>query len=258
MLNYRNTLIVFITALILVAATDYFIPVSLGFYIGIVLVLLLLLTWGSISIRAGFYMKSACCGKSSKNAIVLTFDDGPDGLVTPILLDILKEYNAKATFFVIGSKAEKHPEILKRIDNEGHIIGGHSYSHHFFFDLFSYRSMRQELAHTSEIVYRTIGKRIKLFRPPYGVTNPVIAKVIRDQQYHSIGWSLKSKDTVMKNNDQLISRLKQNLKAGDIILFHDSKPRNIKILGTFLKYLDEQHIAVEQIDNFLNIRVYDY
>ena len=257
MLNFRNTLIVFFVALATLAVTDIFKPVSAWYYIGIVLVLLVVLTWGSKSIQAGFYVRSVCSGKQDGKAVTLTFDDGPDGLITPMILDILKEEKVQATFFIIGSKAEKHPEILQRIDREGHIVGGHSYSHHFFFDLFTYRRMKQELTHTAEIVYKTTGKKIKLFRPPYGVTNPTLARVMRALDYSSVGWSLKSKDTVIKDEALLLNRLKIKLKSGDVILFHDSKPWIVKLLKTFIQYVNEQHYSIERIDNFLNIKVYD-
>lgn len=256
MLNYRNSLIAFSVALAALIIADLFGTVSLWLYIGIVLVMLILFTWGSIHIQADFYLRSWCSGNRDKRAVCLTFDDGPDGLVTPMILDILKENKVKAAFFIIGNKAERHPEILERIDREGHIIGGHSYSHHFFFDLFSARKMKEELRRTSEIILKVTGRKTRIFRPPYGVTNPVIAKVIMDLDYFSIGWNLKSKDTVIKNETALFNRLKQKLKAGDIILFHDNKTWNVSLLKAFIEYLKEQNYAMERIDDFLNIEAY--
>ena len=202
-------------------------------------------------------MKSLCRGDSSSKTVSLTFDDGPDVTTTPVILDILQEFNVKATFFIIGSRAEKHPDIIRRIHGEGHLIGGHSYSHHFFFDLFSRRRMMQELLRTEEIVYRMTGKKIRLFRPPYGVTNPTVASVIKDLNFESVGWSLKSKDTVIKTGDLLMKRLKKKLKNGDIILFHDNRPWITGQLRAFLKYLHEQQYKVERIDHFLHIRAYE-
>jgi len=257
MLNYRNTVIIFSVALATLVVIDLFRTVSLGLYIGIVLAMLFLLTWGSIRIQAGFYLRSMCSGNRHKKSVCLTFDDGPDGLVTPLILDILKENKVKAAFFVVGSKAEKHPEILERIDREGHVIGGHSYSHHFFFDLFSARKMKEELKHTSEYILQVTGRKIRLFRPPYGVTNPAMARVIKDLGLSSIGWSLKSKDTVIKDSAALFSRLKLKVKAGDIILLHDNKTWNVNLLKAFMDFLKEHNYTLEQIDDFLNIKAYD-
>ncbi len=236
--------------------TDIFVLVSPWLYIGIVLVLIGLLTWGSISIRSGFYLQSICCGDRNTKAVSLTFDDGPDGMVTPMILDILKENNVKAAFFVVGSKAEKHLDILKRIDAEGHIIGGHSYSHHFFFDFFTCKSVKVEMKRTSDIVFSVTGKRIGLFRPPYGVTNPTIAKAIMAMHYTSVGWSLKSKDTAIKEETYMLNRLITNLNRGDIILFHDNKPLIVNIMGTFIHYLTEKEYAVYRLDKFINTKAY--
>jgi peptidoglycan/xylan/chitin deacetylase (PgdA/CDA1 family) len=257
MLTFRNTIIIFLVVLVTAVLTKIFLPVSPWWYIGMVLTLMILLAWGSVNIRADFYLRSHSSGDRNRKIISLTFDDGPDSVITPVILDILLEYNIKATFFVIGSKAERNPEILLRMHKEGHLIGGHSYSHHFFFDLFSGRRMRHELMRTQEIVYKNIGERIRLFRPPYGVTNPTVASVIKELNCESIGWSLKSKDTVMKNGNLLLKRLTNKIKNGDIILFHDNRPWIADQLRAFLKYLDGQQYRVERIDHFLHIQAYE-
>ncbi|MEG1936289.1 MAG: polysaccharide deacetylase family protein, partial [Rikenellaceae bacterium] len=95
----------------------------------ILFVAFLLLFYASYSISAGVYMKSLCRNKAAKDLIAITFDDGVDPILTPKVLDVLKRYDAKATFFIIGKQALHHAEILKRIVAEGHSIGNHSYSH---------------------------------------------------------------------------------------------------------------------------------
>lgn len=257
MLNFRNTIISALIVLALLTIADLFTTVSIWIYIGIVLAVIILLVWGSISIRTGFYMKSVCHGNRTGNSVTLTFDDGPDGSITPVILDILKAHNVKATFFVIGSKAEKHPELMQRIGREGHIIGGHSYTHHFFFDLFSYRAMSQELLRTSAVIHRITGKKIRLFRPPYGVTNPTLSRVIRDTQCISIGWSLKSKDTIMRDEQKMSDRLARKLRAGDILLFHDNRPGAARVLGTLISFIKEKQFTVEPLDTFLQIEAYE-
>lgn len=257
MLTFRNTLILFTVALAALVISDIYVPVSLWWYGGIVLVLLILLIRGSMYIQTDFYMKSFRRGDSSRKTVSLTFDDGPGETTTPVILDILKEFNVKATFFVIGSRAEKHPDIIRRIHAEGHLTGGHSYSHHFFFDLFSRRRMMQELQRTQEAVQRITGNKMRLFRPPYGVTNPTVARVVKETDFDSVGWSLKSNDTVIKTGDLLMKRLKKKLKKGDIILFHDDRPLIADQLRAFLKYLNEQQYEVERIDHFLHIRAYE-
>jgi peptidoglycan/xylan/chitin deacetylase (PgdA/CDA1 family) len=258
MLKIYRTLILFGIVMVLMLVANYFITIPWYGYGIIVLIFLVLLILGSVFIQLNYYMSSVCRGPDDRKSVALTFDDGPDGQITPLLLDILKEYQVKATFFVIGSKAKLHPDIIGRISNEGHVLGGHSHSHHFFFDLFPYRRMRKELTTTAEILYKIINKRVKLFRPPYGVTNPVLARVVRDIGLISIGWNLKTKDTVIHDPHALLQRLKRKVKPGSIILFHDNKPRIIDILPDFLLYLCQQGYSVEPLDKFLNVRSYDF
>jgi peptidoglycan/xylan/chitin deacetylase (PgdA/CDA1 family) len=256
MLNFRNTLIGFAIALFLVVAADYLIPVSGWIYAGIILVLIALMAWGSKSIELNFYLESHNHGDRSKKSISLTFDDGPDGQVTPLILDLLKENNVKAAFFIIGNRAAVNPEVLKRIDKEGHVIGGHSYSHHLLFDLFSSSVMRGELQKTDNLVFSIIGKRLSLFRPPYGVTNPPIARAIRSMKYESIGWSLKSFDTVNEKAADIFNRIVSNLNNGDIILMHDSKPWTLNVLALLIPYLKEHNFEIQRLDKLLNLKPY--
>ena len=90
---------------------------------------LLFFIWASADIRSGIYLRCICKGSRVDKAVALTFDDGPDPIHTPRILDILAENNIKATFFLIGSKIETYPELVKRIYKEGHIIGNHTFSH---------------------------------------------------------------------------------------------------------------------------------
>jgi peptidoglycan/xylan/chitin deacetylase (PgdA/CDA1 family) len=256
MLKLKNVLLVFSVLLITSLLADVFLPVNPLIYIGIILVFMILLTWGSMSIRSNFYMHSFSEGNRQTKAVALTFDDGPDEHVTPLILDLLNENRVKAAFFIIGSKAEQFPELIRRIDAEGHIIGGHSYSHHFFFDLFSRRHMQDEMKRTSDIVFSITGKKIQLFRPPYGVTNPTIARALKAMSHISIGWSLKSRDTVVKDEIYLLNRLITHVKNGDIILFHDNKPWVVKLLVTFIPYMKNKEFHIERLDGFLNIEAY--
>jgi peptidoglycan/xylan/chitin deacetylase (PgdA/CDA1 family) len=214
------------------------------------------MAWGSKYIQSGFYIKSICSGNRKIKSISLTFDDGPDAQVTPMILDILKENNVKATFFIVGCKAQKHPELIKRMDKEGHIIAGHSYSHHILFDLLPANKMKQEMRQTEDVIFSITGKKICLFRPPYGVTNPPLAKAIRTMEYQSVGWSLKSNDTVIKDDTLILNNLTRRLRSGDIILFHDNKPWTVSVIKKFTDYLRKNEYSIERLDKLLNIQAY--
>ena len=247
-----------IILLVVLLALDYLLPVSKWIYVGIILAFVFVMALGSKNIQSGFYIHSLCKGSPEKNEVALTFDDGPDAQVTPMILDVLKKHKVKAAFFIIGSKASLHPEIIQRIDKEGHLIGGHSYNHNFFFNLYSSGRIRKEMKQTEDIIFQSIAKRPKLFRPPYGVTNPPLAKAIARQEYVSIGWSLKSNDTVIEDGSVILENLNGKIKAGDIILFHDNKPWNVKLLDQFLRDLAAKELKVTRLDKFLNIQAYVY
>jgi peptidoglycan/xylan/chitin deacetylase (PgdA/CDA1 family) len=257
MLKYQKIIAGFIILLISVLIIDLFTSICPWLYAGIILTMVCLLAYGSISIRSGYYCRVLCSAKVEKKLLALTFDDGPDIKRTPEILDILKKHNIKAAFFCIGKKAEENPGLIREIDQEGHAIGSHSYSHHFFFDLFTSGRMLKELQKTEDILNKILDKKIKMFRPPYGVTNPPLARALKRMNYHIIGWSLRSKDTIIKEENLLFERLVKRLKAGDIILFHDTESKSVRVLGKFIKFAKANNYSFERPDKILNIEAYE-
>jgi peptidoglycan-N-acetylglucosamine deacetylase len=234
----------------------------------IIFITLLVFVYGSAYIGSGFYIDVICnargaavkqhpARKEKAKMIALTFDDGPDCTVTPAVLQVLGKYNVKATFFCAGKNILKNPELVKKIDNDGHIIGNHSFSHHYLFDIFPKKQMTNEIRVTGNLIWRNTGKRPLLFRPPYGVTNPVLAVALKGTAYKAIGWSLKSRDTTNKNKDSVTLRLKKRLQEGDIILFHDTLGHLPAILDGFLEYVNEKGYRAVRIDELLNIKAYE-
>lgn len=257
MLKYQKIFLTFICILLLLAIADVFVRISLLWYGGIIIAFAGFMGQGSANIRSGLYCQAHCSGNTKKRSLALSFDDGPDKSVTPLLLDLLRRENIKAAFFCIGSKAEHDPELIRQIDGEGHIIGGHSYSHHFFFDLFSTRSMLEEMQKSEDVIREAINKNIRMFRPPYGVTNPPLSRAVRQKRYHVIGWSLRSKDTVIKDDKKLLERLVNRIKPGDIILFHDTKRITVNVLEKFIKFARENDFTIERLDKHLGIEAYE-
>jgi len=257
MLRYQKIIIVFILLMISILIVDFYIRVSIWLYAGIILVMVGLLTYGSINIRSGFYCKVLCSADMEKKIIALTFDDGPDNVITPGVLDILKKHNVKAAFFCVGYKAERNSDLISKMDLEGHVIGNHSYSHHFFFDLFCSGKMIEELQKTENILEKTLNKKIMMFRPLYGVTNPPLARALRKMNYNIIGWSLRSKDTVIRKENLLFERLTKKMKAGDIVLFHDTQKHVVSVLDKFIKFAKENNYRLERLDRLLNIEAYE-
>jgi peptidoglycan/xylan/chitin deacetylase (PgdA/CDA1 family) len=201
-------------------------------------------------------MDVACNAATTKNEIALTFDDGPVEKNTEQILDILKSNGVEATFFCIGERISQNPSIIKRMDAENHLIGNHSFTHHFFFDLFSKEKMKQEINDTNQALEKITNRKMKFFRPPYGVTTPVLAKAIQETGLRPIGWNVRSMDTVIKNEKQLLSKIKGKLKAGDVLLFHDTATVTINSLQTILNEIKQQGLQPVRLDKLFNTEAY--
>ncbi|MBS1687919.1 MAG: polysaccharide deacetylase family protein [Bacteroidetes bacterium] len=213
-----------------------------------------LLALGAIYIRWNFFLKSFNKGANQK-CIALTFDDGP-GQETAAILNILKAQNVPAAFFCIGKNASTNVDLLKRIDAEGHLAGNHSYNHGFNFDWQSANAMAAEMRKTNEAIAIAIGKTPKLFRPPYGVTNPNLAKAVGLTYMRSIGWSLRSFDTKVKDPQVLLNRVLSKLQGGDIILLHDTKAITREILTDLIINARKKGFTFVRIDKMLSIDAY--
>lgn len=159
-------------------------------------------------------------GSYNSNKIALTFDDGPDPRFTPKVLDVLKKHNAKATFFVIGARAAAHQELLKRIHNEGHAIGNHTYWHP---DLEKVGIGRLDwgIKETAKVIEETIGYNTRLFRPPYGSLNEETTKYLKKRNYSAIMWSVDSSDWMSLSSEQVQKNVLSNIHPGAVVLMHD-------------------------------------
>lgn len=212
--------------------------------------------WGSLSVQSNFYTPVLWKASTHHKSVALTFDDGPSDEGTMKVLEILDKYNLKAAFFCIGKNAEIHPSILQKIHDQGHLIGNHSYSHHSLFDVFPAQKVQNDIALANNSIEKIIGKKPLLFRPPYGVTNPMIASALQGLNLTSIGWSIRSLDTVIPDKDQLFKRVTRRVKPGDIFLFHDKCDVTVQILPALIEYLIAEGFVIERVDHLLNIPSY--
>ena len=186
----------------------------------------------SLNICFQFFIKSKCKLKQEQQ-VALTFDDGPHPQNTARVLDVLKEMDVKASFFVIGEKAKQYPELIKRIVNEGHTLGHHSYYHSSRFALKSTAGVKEEIEQTMSLLENISGYKSRYFRPPFGVTNPNIAKAIRLLNLQSIAWSLRSYDTTY-TPEMVVNKLTKKLKSKDIVLMHDHLATTADIIRTIV------------------------
>ncbi|WP_299887251.1 polysaccharide deacetylase family protein [uncultured Lacinutrix sp.] len=218
---------------------------------------LIITALGSFNIDWNYHLKSLNSNKNIKNnQVAITFDDGPNEEYTSLVLELLKKYNAKATFFCIGNKIEKYPELFNVIISQGHTVGNHTYSHAKGFGFFSTKQVLSELSKTNSIVKQNCGLEMKLYRPAFGVTNPQIGRAIKKLNMQSIGWNNRSFDTSILSADFIIQKITRKLQKGDIILLHDSSTKTLVVLEQLLLFLHERNIESVTIDTLLDIKAY--
>ncbi|WP_410512192.1 polysaccharide deacetylase family protein [Paenibacillus sp. BR2-3] len=149
----------------------------------------------------------------------LTFDDGPDPRFTPRLLDLLKLHEAKATFFVVGSHAENHPDLIRRMHNEGHLIGIHNYVHKSNW-LMRPSTVRKQIQRTDDIIYSITGERSTYYRPPWGIVN--LFDFSKRRQVQIVLWSAMFGDWREKQGaERLAEKMLSRLNPGEVMLLHD-------------------------------------
>ncbi|HJT74694.1 MAG TPA: polysaccharide deacetylase family protein [Chitinophaga sp.] len=214
------------------------------------------LVWGACNVASGFYMPVVCKAETDEKVIAITFDDGPLSQHTPAILDILQKEQAPAAFFCIGRHIAGQEQLLRRMEAEGHVIGNHSFTHHFWFDMFGSEKMLAELRQVDDAVEKATGKRPRLFRPPYGVTNPNLRRAVQRGNYTAVGWNIRSLDTVAKSREELLQRIKPAVQPGAVLLLHDSMDVTLEALPELISFLKGEGYRIERIDKLLNIPAY--
>lgn len=195
-----------------------------------VVAILAFLFYASYSIKSQVYVRALCRVKTAEKVVYLTFDDGPDAEQTPQVLDVLKRNNAKAAFFCIGSRIAGNEALLKRMADEGHTIGNHSFSHANSFPLFSRSRMLADIRLCQQAIEQATGATTTLFRPPFGVTNPTIGKAVKNLNLKTIGWTIRTYDTNGADHAKIARRISRQLRPGAIILLHDRLPQSAERL----------------------------
>jgi peptidoglycan/xylan/chitin deacetylase (PgdA/CDA1 family) len=192
---------------------------------------------------------------TSGGRIALTFDDGPDPRSTPRILATLREHHVKATFFVVGRQVEEHPDILRRIVDEGHAIGNHSYDHADMSHL-TPGQIRLELQRTQKAVDKALGYhyRMDMMRPPYGDPYvegsdalPTFRKVVRQEQLFPVIWTIDSQDYVMDGDPQgVVDNVVRQDRAGrkqdrdEVVLMHDIHPQDAQALPGIIDHFEHE------------------
>ena len=215
----------------------------------ITVVFIMIIAWGVADIRSRMFIDSFNGNPLAKDRIAITFDDGPDEKNTRELLKILKKHNVKATFFLIGQKIKKKNEIVRDIFSEGHQISNHSCYHKNSFPLLSFAKMKDEIICTQKAIKEITGNDNRFFRPPFGVTNPTVAKAVKFTGLKVAGWSIRTFDTKRSlSKEKILSRVLIKLKPGDIVLLHDTGKNVLWLTDNILKYTGDKGWAAVTVE----------
>jgi len=154
-------------------------------------------------------------------SIAITIDDGPDPEVTPRVLELLDEHDARATFFCIGERVAQHPALARAIVERRHEIGNHTYRHPMSFSLLGPRGMAEEIARAQEVIGAATGSVARFFRAPAGLRNPFLEPVLARANLQLVSWTRRGFDTVTGSATRVLGSLTRHLRPGDILLLHD-------------------------------------
>jgi peptidoglycan/xylan/chitin deacetylase (PgdA/CDA1 family) len=174
--------------------------------------------------------------------VVLTFDDGPDAVYTPQILDILATFDAKATFFEVGESVRKHPALTKRIHQAGHSVQNHTWTHADLRHLGS-AAFRKQIAQTDDVIRAQTGSTPACVRPPYGGTNATVRNRAKALSKQLVVWDVDSRDWQRPGTTAIVQRVLKQVRNGSVILMHDgggNRTQTVAALPAILKALKAQ------------------
>jgi peptidoglycan/xylan/chitin deacetylase (PgdA/CDA1 family) len=252
--KFINTVIILILSVGLVLA--FFSVASFWYVLTFIVFYLLFLLIVSTNVRLNFFVNSISENQKIKEKkVAISFDDGPVENTLEIL-KVLEKYKVKAGFFCIGKNIKEHPDIFKRIIEENHLVGNHTYSHTRKMGALSVSRIICEIEMCNKIAEETAGIKMELFRPPFGVVNPKIQSALQKTGMKSIGWSIRSFDAVLPSETIILNRVIKRLKPGAVILLHDNNAKTVNILEQLLLFLKNNQYEVVRPDKLLKINAY--
>jgi peptidoglycan/xylan/chitin deacetylase (PgdA/CDA1 family) len=179
----------------------------------------------------GMWPRSALLGPNLRwspalaraGSVALTFDDGPEPEVTPRVLDHLATAEARATFFLIGARAERYPGLVRSIVDAGHALGNHTWSHRAAFAVLGPSRIASEIDRTQELLGSIAGAAPTWFRAPAGIRSPWLEPLLAHRGLRLVSWTRRGYDAIATNPERVLRRLGRGLRAGDILLLHDGQ-----------------------------------
>jgi peptidoglycan/xylan/chitin deacetylase (PgdA/CDA1 family) len=198
-------------------------------------------------------------GRSDRAQVALTFDDGPDPEVTPAVLDSLAEFQARATFFVIGRHLEKQLALGERLLREGHELGNHSWRHSYLQNFYRGAKHAEEIDRCARLIKTLTHSRSEpLYRPPIGLKSPPMARAAHRRKLTVVAWSIHSRDTLARDAQAIANRVLARIRPGDIVLLHDGhdqeqrhRPQICRALPLLLQGLRQRGLTSVPVSELL-------
>lgn len=252
----HNTIIILYSVALIFSIYFFKNELFLGWIIiALTLFLIGVIVLGSSFIQLNYFVNNF--NKGNKKGIALTFDDGPDPDITPQILNLLNKENIKATFFVIGNQINNYPEIIKKIDANGHTLGNHSFSHDKKLTYLPTSKLKDDIAKCSNAIKQHINKNPLFFRPPFGITTPRYKRALQQLKLKSIGWNIRTFDTQAKDSNKLYNNIINQIKDGSIILFHDTQQITLEVLPKIISYCKDNGINIVALPDLINQKAYE-
>lgn len=183
------------------------------------------IAWAVLYPRSRLFGPNRSRLDTQERVVALTFDDGPHPTVTPRLLAILRERGIQATFFLVGKWAERHPEIVRQIVADGHVLGNHSHEHSYLFWAYPPARLGRDVQRAQRILETTSGKPCRWFRGPVGMKNCFLHRVLKRQGLELVSWDVRFLDRKVRKGEDLTRRLRKRVVPGSILMLHDGHDR---------------------------------
>lgn len=217
--------------------------------------------WGIFDLRLQFFIRARRRGRPGDRRLAITFDDGPDPALTGAVLDVLRTHEVKATFFVVGERAQRYPELVWRMYEEGHVVACHDFYHSSALNFRMTARMTREIDQARRLLHGIIGRTPRLYRPPNGLTNPHLPRALAGLSMECVGWSRSVRDAGNVRR-QVLGRISELAAPTQIIMLHDVllAPENrelvIERIGALCLSLREKNLQAVGVDELLGIAAY--
>ncbi len=236
-------------------------------WVGVAAVLvavLALLSWAVFDVNSSFWARTLWRSPSPVKTVALTFDDGPDPAFTPLILDMLHERGVRAAFFCVGERVRQHPELARRIHDEGHILGNHSDSHALWINFGLHARLRREIRACNDAIQQAAGVTPALYRAPHGFKNPALGDALRGEGMVAVGWQVRGFDAVVSDAARIAQRIVDRAKPGGVILLHDGaglqgsqdRQATLEALPVVIDGLRARGLEIVRLDELLHAAAY--